>query len=131
MGLKYLWDTNAVIYYLQKNFTDNEQERMNDIINNYQPAISSISQIELLCWRSATENYTIILNNFISDSIIFELDTEVKLKTVEIRKMYGVKLADAIIAATAVVMDLTLITNDARGFKKIPVLKLFNAIETV
>ena len=52
MGLKYLWDTNAVIYYLQKNFTDNEQERMNDIINNYQPAISSISQIELLCWRS-------------------------------------------------------------------------------
>ncbi len=131
MGLKYLWDTNAVIYYLQKNFTDNEQERMNDIINNYQPAISSISQIELLCWRSATENDTIILNNFISDSIIFELDTEVKLKTVEIRKMYGVKLADAIIAATAVVMDLTLITNDARGFKKIPVLKLFNAIETV
>ena len=131
MGLKYLWDTNAVIYYLQKNFTDNEQERMNDIINNYQPAISSISQIELLCWRSATENDTIILNNFISDSIIFELDTEVKLKTVEIRKMYGVKLADAIIAATAVVMDLTLITNDARGFKKITVLKLFNAIETV
>jgi len=129
MGLKYLWDTNAVIYYLQKNFTDNDQERMNNIINNHQPALSSISQIELLCWRSATENDTIILNNFISDCIIFELETEVKFKTIEIRKMYGVKLADAIIAATAVVMDLTLITNDSRGFKKIPTLKLFNPIE--
>jgi predicted nucleic acid-binding protein len=129
MGLKYLWDTNTIIYYLQNNFAEINQELMSSIISNHQPAISAISQIELLCWRSASENDTIILNNFISDSIIFELDNDIKFKTIEIRKMYGIKLADAIIAATAVVMDLTLITNDSRGFKKIPTLKLFNPIE--
>ena len=32
MGLKYLWDTNAVIYYLQKSFTETGQELMNNII---------------------------------------------------------------------------------------------------
>ena len=35
MGLKYLWDTNAVIYYLQKAFTEEGQELMNGIINSY------------------------------------------------------------------------------------------------
>lgn len=129
MGLKYLWDTNTIIYYLQKNFDDANQERMSDIINNHQPAISSITQIELLCWRSATEHDTIILNDFICDSVIFELDNEIKFKTIELRKAYSIKLADAIIAATSVVMDLTLITNDNRGFKNIPVVKLFNPVE--
>lgn len=129
MGLKYLWDTNTIIYYLQKNFDDANQERMSDIINNHQPSISSITQIELLCWRSATEHDTIILNDFICDSVIFELDNEIKFKTIELRKAYSIKLADAIIAATSVVMDLTLITNDNRGFKNIPVVKLFNPVE--
>ena len=129
MGLKYLWDTNAIIYYLQNNLSEANQNLMNEIINNHQPAISSISQIELLCWRSATEKDTTIINSFISDSIVFELDNEIKLKTVEIRKHHGIKLPDSIIAATAIVMDLTLITNDNKAFKKIPALKLLNPIE--
>ena len=55
MGLRYLWDTNAVIYYLQKKFTDNGQELMNSIINLHPPVISAITEIELLCWKAATE----------------------------------------------------------------------------
>ena len=62
MGLKYLWDTNAVIYYLQKNYLQIKQDAISEIINANQPAISSISQIELLCWRSATINDIVILN---------------------------------------------------------------------
>jgi hypothetical protein len=40
MGLKYLWDTNTVIYYLQKNFSDEVQASLNIVINTYKPAIS-------------------------------------------------------------------------------------------
>jgi len=47
MGLKYLWDTNTVIYYLQKSYADANQEAMNTIINAYLPAISVITEIEL------------------------------------------------------------------------------------
>ncbi|MDB5086552.1 MAG: type toxin-antitoxin system VapC family toxin [Mucilaginibacter sp.] len=64
MGLKYLWDTNAVIYYLQKSFTEDGQELMNGIINSHQPAISSITEIELLSWRTANDNDISILNSF-------------------------------------------------------------------
>jgi len=130
MGLRYLWDTNTVIYYLQNNFPEAKQAMMSNIINNYQPAISVITQIELLCWKSATNDDTILLNNFISDNVIFELDNEIKLKTIEIRKAFSIKLPDAIIAATAIIMDLSLISFDNRGFKKIPSLDLLNPADT-
>jgi predicted nucleic acid-binding protein len=126
MGLKYLWDTNTVIYYLQKSFTHTGQELMNNIISNNQPAISSITEIELLCWKTASADDMVILNNFISDSVIFELEVEIKLKTIEIRKIYNLKVPDAIIAATAILNDLILISNDKRGFSKISSLKLLN-----
>ena len=126
MGLSYLWDTNAVIYYLQENFLKDKQVLMHDIINKSQPAISSITQIELLSWKANTENDMVVLNNFISDCIIFELENDIKFKTVEIRKEYRIKLPDAIIAATAITNGLTLISNDNRGFKNLSSLKLFN-----
>jgi len=126
MGLEYLWDTNAVIYYLQNAFTEEGQELMNGIINRHQPAISAITEIELLSWKTTNEKDVSVLNSFISDSVIFELEATIKSKTIEIRKAYGLKLPDAIIAATAIIMDLTLISNDRRGFNKIPVLKLLN-----
>lgn len=66
-----------------------------------------------------------MLNDFISDSVIFELEQSIKLKTVELRRAYAIKLPDAIIAATALTADLTLISND-RGFSKISSLKLLN-----
>jgi predicted nucleic acid-binding protein len=126
MGLKYLWDTNAVVYYLQNNFSETGQGLMNNIINTYQPAMSAITEIELLCWKTIATNDKIVLIDFISDSVVFELEHEIKLKTVEIRKNYNIKLPDSIIAATAIVMDLTLISNDKKGFTKISSLKLLN-----
>ena len=126
MGLKYLWDTNTVIYYLKNSFTEANQEMMNNIINSYQPAISAITEIELLCWKTATVDDLVILNSFIADCSVFGLEKAIKLKTIEIRKNYSLKLPDAIIAATAFSMDLTLISNDKRGFNQIPSLKLIN-----
>ena len=99
---------------------------MNTIINSYQPVISAITEIELLCWRTATQNDLTVLNSFIGDCVVFELEREIKLKTIEIRKASNLKLPDSIIAATAIVMDLTLISNDRKGFNLVPALKLFN-----
>lgn len=51
------------------------------------------------------------------------------LKGIEVRKNYSVKLPDAIIAATALVHDYTLVTRNASDFKKISGLKLLNPWE--
>lgn len=130
MGLKYLWDSNIVIYFQQNNFEKDEAELIDKIVTNYQPVISVITEIELLCWKTKTKNDAALVNNFISDCIVYELDHEIKLKTVEIRKLSNIKLPDAIIAATALVKGLTLISND-RGFSKITSLKLLNPFKTI
>jgi predicted nucleic acid-binding protein len=48
------------------------------------------------------------------------------LKTVEIRKIYKIKLPDAIIAAIALVYNLILVTRNTNDFKNIGGLQLEN-----
>jgi predicted nucleic acid-binding protein len=110
MGIKHLWDTNIVIYYLQQQFTPAAEKFMDDLVNDEQPVISAITEIELLCWKTATEKDLEVLHNFINDALIIELEKPVKLKTADIRKTNRIKLPDAIIAATAIVYDLTLLS---------------------
>jgi len=54
---------------------------------------------------------TILLQNFIEDPTVIELESSIKYATVDIRKANKIKLPDAIIAATALVYNLTLITR--------------------
>jgi len=116
----------AIIYFLQKKFGPTEEGIMKSIINGSDPTLSVITEIELLCWKSPSPNEMTLLKGFIGDCYVFELDRQVKLKTIEIRRDYGLKLPDAIIAATALTFDLTLISNDKKGFNKIAALEVLN-----
>jgi len=129
MGVSYLWDTNTAIYYLQQLFSKEAEDFMDGILKESVPAISAITEIELLCWKAATNKDLAILKNFITDSVVFELDQYIKDKTVELRKTYSIKLPDAIIAATAFTNDLTLISRNTKDFDKIEGLKLINPFE--
>jgi len=126
MGIKYLWDTNIVIYYLQQQFPPSVEKFVDSTLPNSQPAISVITEIELLCWKTPNEKDLKILNNFIADAWVFELEKSIKLKTVELRKANKIKLPDAIIAATALVNDLTLMTRNIKDFKSIEKLNVLN-----
>ena len=95
MGIKYLWDTNSVIYYLQRQFPLSAEQFMDEILRENQPAISAITEIELLCWKAANENDVSVLQSFIGDSVVFELEKDVKTKTIELRKNHKIKLPDA------------------------------------
>ena len=59
--------------------------------------------------------------------MVFELERDIKLKTADIRKTHKIKLPDAIIAATALVHDLTLLTRNVNDFNKIKELNLINS----
>ena len=121
-----MWDTNITVYYLQQQFSVSAEKFMDELLIEYQPAISVISEIELLCWKSHSEKDEIILRSFIQDAIVIELETSIKLKTAEIRKSTKLKLPDAIIAATAIEFDLILLTRNVSDFNKIPGLKFIN-----
>lgn len=129
MGIKHLWDTNPAIYYLQQQFPPGAEKFIDDLLEKERPAISAITEIELLCWKAATEKDLAVLHNFISDALVIELEQPIKLKTAELRKAYKIKLPDAIIAATALVYNLTLLSRNTADFKDITDLKICNPWE--
>jgi predicted nucleic acid-binding protein len=129
MGVKYLWDTNTAIYYLQQQFPLNAEQFIDDLLKTELPVISAITEIELLCWKTATQNDLQLLHSFIKDAVVIELEQTIKTKTAEIRKLHSIKLPDAIIAATAIVYDLTLITRNTGDFKNISGIKIANPFE--
>ena len=126
MGMKHLWDTNTAIYYLQQQFPPLAEKFIDDLLIEEQPCISAITEIELLCWKTATEKDIEVLHNFIKDALIIELERPIKLKTADMRKQHRLKLPDAIIAATALVYDLTLITRNTKDFDGISGLAIVN-----
>jgi len=126
MGIKYIWDTNTVIYFLQQQFPPSAEKFMDNLVNEARPVISAITEIELLCWKSATEKDLEVLHNFIDDALVIELEQPIKYKTADIRKRHKIKLPDAIIAATALVYELTFVSRNVSDFKDIEGLRLIN-----
>ncbi len=119
MGMKYLWDTNTAIYYMQQQFSPSAEKFMDETLEISLPAISVVTEIELLCWNTTSIKDLQVIHNFLNDALIIELEKEIKFKTAEIRKAHKTKLPDAIIAATAIVYNLILISRNTADFKNI------------
>lgn len=84
-----------------------------------------MTKIEVLGFKNTTDT-DILLNNFIDACLIIPLSEETIDQTIQIRKKHKIKTPDAIIAASAKVLGLTLISRDAGDFKKIHGLKIVN-----
>ena len=125
MGLKYLYDTNAVIDYIGGNFPNHVVIWTEKVLFNQQIAISIINKIEVLGFNAPVAE-GLLLEEFINLSVVLQLADSVADKTIELRKSYKIKLPDAIIAATAIVHDLTLISRNDGDFKNIAGLKYLN-----
>ena len=120
--LMYLLDTNTIIYYLQAALPEKAMRQLHTIVDE-QPLVSVITKIELLGFNAASIEEQTVTETFIGAALLFNLDDAVTNQTIALRKQYRIKLPDAIIAATAIVYDLTLITRNTNDFDKIPELK--------
>jgi predicted nucleic acid-binding protein len=124
MGQQYLTDSNTVIDYLSGKLPDKGMEFMNQIVNDY-PNISVITKIEVLGYKTTPEIFQ-LLSGFMNDSVIIGLSEDIVEQTIEIRKEHKIKTPDAIIAATAMVNELTLISRNTRDFKNIQQLEVID-----
>ena len=124
--MKYLWDTNAVIYYLHDLLPEPNAKFFDQICLNGAPCFSVITEIELLSWQSTAKEELEIIQSFIQNSLVLEITPDIKSITAEIRKKYKLKLPDAIISATAVSQNLTLLTRNIKDFQKVEGLKLMD-----
>ncbi|MDZ7608798.1 MAG: type II toxin-antitoxin system VapC family toxin [Cyclobacteriaceae bacterium] len=89
------------------------------------PNISVITQIELLCWKTDAGKEQMV-KDFITDSNIHYIISEITAHTVDIRRNKKIKTPDAIIAATALAHGFTLLSNNDKDFIGIKGLKYIN-----
>jgi predicted nucleic acid-binding protein len=122
MGKEYLIDTNSVIDYLHDKLPDNA----NKLIEGIASKISVITRMELLSWPGASDEQTLVLKEFIKASEEFNLEESIILRAIDIRKTYKTKLPDAIVAATALINNLAIITRNTKDFDKIEGLEVLN-----
>ncbi len=118
----YLIDSNTAIDYLD----DKLPEKTARLIDGTVANISVVTRMEILAWKKATLGQLLVLEQFVGASVVYGLDEPVILKAIEVRKNHGIKLPDAIIAATAIVYGLTLLTRNIADFKKIDGLQMLN-----
>ena len=102
MGRKVLVDTNIAIGYIGNRLNIEFMDKL-DTLFNLQYHISEEAKFNL----------------FIDNSIIHEIDNETVNRTIKLRKTYKIKLPDALIAATCLVNNLSIITLNTRDFEVI------------
>lgn len=126
----YLIDTNVAIEYIGGTLPENALNKLDEIIDE-QFSISVINKIELLGFKNITPLEEIKFKQFIEASNIIGLHEEIVNTTIGIRKKYKTKLPDAIIAATAMVNKITLITRNAKDFEKIEGMEVANPYKSL
>lgn len=117
--MNYLLDTNFVINYFKGIFSDDAAKFTDSVINDL-TYVSVITRMELLSWQSLKPKDEEVIKEFIFDSTVFSLEENIITKTILLRRTNKIKLPDAIIAATAIVHNLQLITHNLKDFKNIP-----------
>jgi len=122
---QYLIDTNAGIDYLGEALPQSGMSFMDLIIDN-EYNLSVISRIELYSYSKLNDRDKGILDIFTSHSSLLNIDDDIIEQTIKLRKTYKTKLPDAIIAATAMVHNLTLITHNSKDFKDIQNLSIID-----
>jgi hypothetical protein len=108
-------DTNIVLYFL------GGDENLKSVMQDFDIIGPFIVEIELLCYNNIDSSEEEVIREFLKNSIISEYNEHIKSNTIEIRKRYGLKIPDAIIAATSSYLGYPLLSADT----------IFNRVEEI
>lgn len=104
-----LLDSNTIIYLSKKTI------QVDDIfIDDDDYGISVITYMEILGYSFKCKEEELFIKKLLSFLKIFYIDKDITEKVIELRKKYKIKLPDAIICATSINKNATLITNDIK-----------------
>ncbi len=115
-------DSNAVIDFFNSKLNPGGK----NFIASVDPRISVITQIELLSNKNMPSTEWEQLQAFIQIATIYTLDHGIVEKTIMLRQQHRIKIPDAVIAATALLHGLSLITRNLSDFKSIAGLAVIN-----
>lgn len=115
-------DSNAVIYAADTNgkIYDYLQKRRSEI------GTSDVSRVEVLGFHALLPNDKLFFTHFFTQIRLIPISEPIVLKAIELRSAKKMSLGDALIAATALVLDEPLFTSNFDDFKYFKNLKLID-----
>lgn len=122
---KYLIDTNVAIDYIGETLPEKALNELDSFFDG-KFYISIINKIELLGFKDISTDEEQNFHKLINASTILNLTDDIVTKTIEVRKQFKIKLPDAIIAATALTHNLTIVTRNTKDFEKIKGVEILN-----
>jgi len=122
MEQRYLIDTNVII----DNFGNKLSEKAKTLLYSIDLTVSAVTKIEVLGWINATKEQLQPLYDFMEIANILPINEAVIERTIAIKQVKKIALGDAIIAATALVYDLVVISRNTADFKNIDGLKVID-----
>ena len=122
MEQRFLIDTNVII----DNFGNKLPDKSKAFLYSIDLTVSVVTKIEVLGWLKASQKQLQPLHDFMEVTNILPIDDEVVDKTIELRQRKKIALGDALIAATALVHNLVLITHNISDFRNIDQLQVID-----
>jgi len=125
---QFLIDTNILIYFFDGKLTDKQRKTVVELFEQ-SFNISVISKIEFLGFKDFFDNEKYVnAKEFVSIANIIPLSDDLIDKIIEIKQQWNLKLGDAIIGATAIANNYTVVTRNQKDFEKIVGLKIINPL---
>jgi len=101
-----LIDTNIALYLL------GGDETLRDMLNGQIVHLSFISELELLSYPLITPEENDLIQRFLNECVIFDINKDIKNHAIDLRQRYKLKLPDAIVAATSLFLQVPFLTAD-------------------
>lgn len=105
-GERLVVDTSALIHLLEGT------KAVVGLLDGAEVYASFVTEIELLSSTRGTAEHLKRKKALLGDLTIIDINQRIKEVTIELRKRHGLKVPDCLIAATAIHLDLPLVTTD-------------------
>ncbi len=99
---------------------------MSDLVAQRAFNISILTKIEFLGWEKHTPEGFQKCEQLVKLANIYPVDEDIAEQAIGLRRRVKIKLADAVIAATALVNNLKLATRNMEDYKAVKQLEIFN-----
>ena len=116
-------DSNIIIYSAEPQY-----QPIRDFITRHGPSVSAVSYVEVLGFPQITPSQEQHFRQFFARAVVHPIDAPVLDGAVALRQQRRISLGDSIIAATALVHGLTLVTRNVSDFRWIAGLQLIDPV---